>query len=322
MSVRVSSEVLDALSSQKPVVALETAVLTAGLPKEPWNAEYGKPPIQFESDEPVHLGLAKEMTQTVRSGGVVPAWICVLKGELVIGASYEELVDLTCSKEDTKCSLSNIAIEIQSKQNAGTTVATTLLGCKNPSLPNPIRVFATGGIGGVHNNWKNELDVSADITALATTPTCVVSSGAKSILDIPATLQMLETSGIPVLGLKTNTFPTFIERSLDNQLPITNCQSAQEIASIAKMHWESLNQSSGVLATVPLDNSVALPPNTLNEIMQRGEQAFAQSGRDKTMRTPYLLNFLVKETRGQSLIANIELLIQNARIAIEIACAL
>ncbi|MBI69276.1 MAG: hypothetical protein CMJ38_04545 [Phycisphaerae bacterium] len=322
MSVRVSSEVLDALSSQQPVVAIETAVLTAGLPKEIWNAEYGNPPIHFESGEPVHLGLAKEMTKTVRGGGAVPAWICVLNGELVIGATFEELVELTCSKVNTKCSLSNIAIEMQSKQNAGTTVATTLLGCKQPSLPNPIRVFATGGIGGVHNNWNKELDVSADITALATTPTCVVSSGAKSILDIPATLQMLETSGIPVLGLSTNIFPTFIERSLDNGFPITECKSVQEIASIAKMHWEGLNQNSGVLATVPLDNSVALPPNTLNDIMLRGEQAFAQSGCDKTMRTPYLLDFLVKETRGQSLIANIELLTQNARIASEIACAL
>ncbi len=322
MSVRVSSEVLDALSSKKPVVALETAVLTAGLPKEPWNKDYGSSPIHLDQDEPVHLGLAKAVTQTVQSGGAIPAWICVLKGEFVIGASLEELVELTMSNDNTKCTLSNIAIEMQSKQNAGTTVATTLLGCKHPSLPNPIRVFATGGIGGVHHNWSNDLDVSADITALATTPTCVVSSGAKSILDVPATLQVLETNGVPVLGLNTNRFPTFIETAPSDGAPIKECQSVDEIASIAKMHWEDLNQHSGVLATVPLGDSVALAPKTLNDIMLRGEQAFAQSGGDKTMRTPYLLDFLVKETQGQSLIANIELLIQNAREASRIACAL
>ncbi len=322
MSVRVSIEVLDALSSEQPVVALETAVLTAGLPKEPWNQEFGQSPMIENDDELVHLALARAVTKTVRGGDAVPAWICVLNGELVIGASYEELCQITCSKENTKCSLSNIAIKMQSKLNAGTTVATTLLGCKHPSLPNPIRVFATGGIGGVHNNWNNEIDVSADITALATTPTCVVSSGAKSILDIPATLQLLETSGIPVVGLKTNRFPTFIEGTPSDGMPITECQSVKEIASILKMHWKDLNQQSAVLATVPLDDSVALPPNTLNDIMLRGEQAFAQLSTEKTMRTPFLLDFLVKETRGQSLIANIELLLQNARVATELACVL
>ncbi|MBI68867.1 MAG: pseudouridine-5-phosphate glycosidase [Phycisphaerae bacterium] len=322
MSVRVSSEVLDALSSQQPVVALETAVLTAGLPKKPWNAAHGSAPLDLDSNEPVHLGLAKVMTQTVYSGDAVPAWICVLNGELVIGASLEELEELSSEDKNTKCSLSDIAIKMSSKQNAGTTVATTLLACNHQSLPNPIRTFATGGIGGVHHNWNNELDVSADITALATTPTCVVSSGAKSILDIPATIQLLETSGVPVLGLNTNKFPTFIEGTPINGMPITECQSIKEIASIAKAHWEGLNQQSAVLATVPLDESIALPPNTLTDIMLRGEEAFAQSCADKTMRTPFLLDYLVNETHGKSLVANLCLLVQNARVATDLACAL
>jgi len=322
MTVRISNEVIEALSSHNPVVALETAVLTAGLPKEPWNTEYGDAPIPLDIDEPVHLGLARMMTQTIRSGGAVPAWICVLNGELVIGASLDELRELSLTDKNTKCSLSNIAVEMATKSNAGTTVATTLLACKHHLLPNPIRVFATGGIGGVHHNWNNQFDVSADITALATTPTCVVSSGAKSILDIPATLQLLETSGVPVLGLNTDKFPTFIEGTPNNGMPITECQSVKEIASIARTHWEDLNQQSAILATVPLVDLTALPPNTLTDIMMRGEHAFIESGADKTMRTPYLLEYLLNETSGQSLRANIDLLIQNARVSTELACAL
>ncbi len=322
MTVRVSSDVVAALSNERPVVALETAVLTAGLPKTHWNASYGAIPDGLVDGEPVHLALAKTMTDVVLEGGATPAWMCVLHGELVIGATQEELAALTQDKSNTKCSLSDIAAKMAHGQHAGTTVATTLLGCKHPSLPNPIRVFATGGIGGVHQNWNQELDVSADITALASTPTCVVSSGAKSILDLPATLQALETNGVPVVGLNTSTFPTFIERTPEDGMPIFHCQSVQDIATIATNHWHELHQQSALLAAVPLNSRNALSSGTLSAVMEDAERAFSDAGQDKTMRTPFLLDYLVKVTHGKSLTANIELLAQNARVATELACAL
>ncbi|MBC8201723.1 MAG: pseudouridine-5'-phosphate glycosidase, partial [Planctomycetes bacterium] len=206
MSVSVAQTIQDALALNKPVVALETAVLTAGLPKTPWSADYGDCPNTIDSNLPVNLALACAMTASVENHGAIPAWIAVTDGNLRIGLTSNEITDLCTNENAGKVSLATIAHCMQNKKTAGTTVAATLLACSLSSKKNPIRVFATGGIGGMHQNWMKRLDISADILALSNTPTCVVASGAKSILDIPATVESLETVGVPVFGLGTPLF--------------------------------------------------------------------------------------------------------------------
>ena len=234
MSIRISTAVRDALANRRPVIALETAVLTSGLPQKPWTNDFGDAPEWLEKDLPINLAIAKHLTSTVVESGVVPAWICVIEGEFIIGANPQELEALALNKLAGKITNANIAHAMRQSASAGTTVATTLLACKHPLLPSPIRTFATGGIGGIHANWNTQLDMSADLAALATTQTCVVASGAKSILDIPATIEALETLGVPIVGFGTKIFPCFIESSHKKKIEIKECNSYVELIKLCK----------------------------------------------------------------------------------------
>ncbi len=160
MSVFISNDIRKALAGGEPVVALETAVLTAGLPKIPWNDSYGERPIIIDSELAINVALAQAMTNAIQSNGAMPAWIAVVDGSLRIGLSPEEIVELCNDQNAGKVSLSTFAQTMQSKRSAGTTVAATLLACRLVSSENPIRVFATGGIGGIHQNFTAEHSIS------------------------------------------------------------------------------------------------------------------------------------------------------------------
>src|SRR5512140_3792188 len=207
-----SLEVTRANNSRTPVVALESTVITHGLPY------------------PQNLQLAKDMEAAVRRAGAVPATIAILDGKIKVGLTNEELARLSQSKNNLKISRRDIATAITRKASGGTTVAGTMYVAGQTS----IRVFATGGIGGIHR--ENPFDVSTDLRALADTAMVVVCAGAKAILDLPATLEYLETLGIPVVGYKTNEFPAFYSRTsgLDVSLRL---DSPQEVAQYAQTHW-------------------------------------------------------------------------------------
>ena len=256
--VTVSEIVVEALQNGSPVVALETAMLTSGLPKTIWKTEYGDCPDCIDGSLPINQALATTLTTRVSENGVLPVWIGVIEGELKIGLSKNE-IELLCKNQTAgKVSLATIAQTMQGTNTAGTTVATTLHACKLALAEHPIRVFATGGIGGIHQNWSTRLDVSADLTSLATTPTCVVASGAKSILDLQATVETLETIGVPTLGLGCDYFPPFIEQVTENDPHVFRVESPHHIATICNAHWNSLGLNSAVLATVPVPEQVAI----------------------------------------------------------------
>lgn len=319
MTFVVSNDVEEALASGAPIVALETAVLTAGLPRTPWNDSYGECPATIDPTLSINVALAQEMTKVVRSNGALPAWIAVIDGVLRIGLCPEEVSSLCKDQHAGKVSLATFAQTMQSKNSAGTTVAATLLACRLASPKQPIRVFATGGIGGLHQNWSNRLDISADLTALATTPTCVVASGAKSILDIPATVEALETIGVPVLGLGTAQFPRFIEKNTSEDPAIHQVSSPLEIASICKHHWNDLSLHSALLATVPAPSGVALEQGALINALTKAEAQWATLHQPSARRTPYLLDAMATITQGKSLVANLALLCNNAKVAAKIA---
>jgi pseudouridine-5'-phosphate glycosidase len=322
MSVSVAGTIQEALAIGKPVVALETAVLTAGLPKSPWSADYGDCPKTIDSNLPINLALACAMTASVENNGAIPAWIAVVDGELRIGLTSNEIADLCTNENAGKVSLATIAQCMQSTKTAGTTVATTLLACSLSSKENPIRVFATGGIGGVHQNWMKRLDISADLLALTNTPTCVVASGAKSILDIPATVESLETIGVPVFGLGTALFPRFIESNKEEDPAVSQVDMPTDIASICKKHWFDLQLRSAVLAAVPVPEEVALKVGTLDKAIACAEEEWIATKQAAATRTPFLLDRLATLTQGKSLVANLSLLCNNAKVAAQIGIAL
>jgi pseudouridine-5'-phosphate glycosidase len=322
MSVKVAEEVRCALDAGQPVVALETAVLTTGLPRCTWNDSYGEPPEGTDVTSPINAGIAKAMTEIIRSNGAIPAWIGVLRGELIVGLSQDEVLQLACDEHATKVSIANCASTMMRGGSAGTTVAATLTACRLSSEPNPIRVFATGGIGGIHQNWSSRLDISADLTTLATTQTCVVASGAKSILDLYATVESLETIGVPVLGIGHNTFPRFVERSSDDDPTIQQVDKMKDIVSLCTTHWNTLGFRSSVLATTQVPDDVAIDRDSYQQAIEEAEKGWIDSGQHPTTRTPYLLHQLAKATCGRSLVANLGLLCHNALIASKIANAM
>ncbi len=320
--VTVSDIVADALKKKRPIVALETAVLTSGLPRTPWPNTFGACPDCIDVSLPINHALANSVTSIINASGALPVWIGVFEGTLKIGLSQEEIETICRDEFATKVSLASIAQSMQENRSAGTTVATTLLACTLASPEDPIRVFATGGIGGIHQNWSSRLDISADLTALATTPTCVVASGAKSILDLHTTVEALETIGVPTLGFKCDSFPPFIERTTKNDPVVYPMGSPSEVASLCKKHWYTLGINSAVLATVPVPEHVSIERGSLQEALQIAESSWVESGQPSSTRTPFLLGELARITQGKSLVANLELLCNNARVASDIAIEL
>ena len=289
-------EVAEALAEGRPVVALESTVITHGLPR------------------PANLELAIEMEARVRAHGAVPATVGILGGEVHLGLAPEQLEHLALHAQARKVSRRDLAIAASQGLDGGTTVAGTLF----VAHAGGVRVFATGGIGGVHRGDGG--DVSADLPALAETPLAVVCAGAKAILDLPRTLEWLETAGVPVAGWQTDEFPAFFSRSSGLPVPL-RVDAMADLAALVQAHWR-LGLKSAVLVGVPCPASEAIPPETLEAALEQAENEAAEAGIRGALLTPFLLSRVAQLTDESSLRANLALLRQNAEIASDLAVIL
>jgi pseudouridine-5'-phosphate glycosidase len=298
MNFRYSQEVLRAMEEETPLVALETSVVAQGLPY------------------PDNLAAARACEEAVRRAGAVPAPIAMLDGVVCIGLEEADMRRLAEGKERLmKLASRDLAVAMATKASGGTTVSAT---CELAAALG-IRVFATGGIGGVHRGASEHMDISQDIHALALYSVAVVCAGAKSILDLPKTLEALETAGVPVIGVGTDELPSFYSRS--SGLPLEHrVDSAEVAARIALARFETLEQG-GLLFTLPPPEETALPRNEVElHIAHALAEAERQGIRGKAV-TPFLLSDMAKRTGGKSLKANLALLTNNARFAGELAVA-
>lgn len=286
----------DGIKTGSPIVALESTVLTHGLPR------------------PQNLQLARDMEQAVREGGATPATIGFLDGKLHVGLNAEELERLAIAGNVYKVGPRDFATVIAKKANGGTTVAGTMLACEHAG----IRVFATGGIGGVHRDAP--FDISADLQALASIPMIVVCAGAKAVLDLPATLEYLETMSVPVVGYGTDEFPAFYSRESGLDVSV-RLDTPQQIVEFARAHWGA-GLGSAVLVANPVPESEAISKSEMEPfIAQATQEAHAQGIHGKSV-TPFLLSRISELTGGKSMQANLALLLNNARLAAQIARAL
>ncbi len=290
----IGSEVQVALRSGQAVVALETAVLTHGLPT------------------PTNLETMARMAEAVRRKGAVPAVVGVLRGQLTVGVAQDEWPELL--DDPWKCSVRDLAVAAVQGRNGGTTVAATAFLAARAGL----KVFATGGVGGVHRGFASHLDISADLRALTETPLVVVSAGAKSVLDLAATLEVLETLSVPVIGYRTSAFPGFYVA--DSGLRLDRVVgSPAEVAGVRRA-MDSLDQRQALLCVQPGPR-----PLDAAEVERLVADAMAELGRQgvhgKAV-TPFLLDHL-NRLSGQDLMrSNIELLVHNAELAADVAVAL
>jgi pseudouridine-5'-phosphate glycosidase len=290
-----SSEVKRAMSVSLSVVALESTVLTHGLPR------------------PQNLQLALDMERVIREEGATPATIGFLDSYLHIGMSEAELQRLATEPDAYKVGPRDFGIFSIYEANGGTTVAGTMLACKHAN----IKVFATGGIGGVHR--ESPYDISADLQALASIPMIVVCAGAKAILDLPATLEYLETMSVPVVGFGTDEFPAFYSR--DSGLDVTiNLDTAADVVEFARGHW-STGMHSAVLVTNPVPASDAIPATEMEPIIEKASKEAQEKKIHGKALTPFLLGRISELTKGRSMAANLSLLLNNARLAARIAHA-
>jgi pseudouridine-5'-phosphate glycosidase len=286
-------EVIQALKGNAPLVALESTVLTHGLPR------------------PQNLQLAHDMERAVREEGATPATIGFLDGALHVGMTSVELERLANEKEPYKVGPRDFAAVMTKHACGGTTVAGTMIACRQAG----IKVFATGGIGGVHRDAP--FDVSADLQALAGIPIIVVCAGAKAILDLPATLEYLETMSVPVVGYQTDHFPAFYSRESGLEVSV-RADSPEEIVAIAKAHWETGLQSA-VLVANPVPEAESVPRSEMEPVIETAVREAHEKGIRGKEVTPFLLQRIAELTGGKSMRANLALLLNNASLAAKIA---
>ena len=289
-------EVQQAIDSHKAVVALESAVITHGLPR------------------PQNLDLARSMEQLVRSEGATPATIAVMDGLIHVGLGEDDLQKLAYLDHTRKVSRRDFPLMLSARMNGGTTVAGTMIA----SYQAGIRVFATGGIGGVHrgSNW----DVSADLIELGRTPMVVVCAGAKAILDLPATLEYLETQGVLVIGYQTDELPAFYSRSSGLRLD-TRLNSPEEIAEAARIQWD-LGMQGALLVVQPVPEEFEIKADVVEGYINQAVDMAKQARIHGPATTPFLLEKVKELSGGATLKTNIALLENNARLASKIAVAL
>lgn len=295
---QVSTRVARAVKARRPVVALETTLVTHGLPRA------------------LGLTVAAELEDVVRRGGAVPATIGVLDGRLHVGLTKAELEGLAGAAQAAKLNLSNLASQLASGAPGSTTVAATVVAAHGAG----IQVLATGGIGGVHRDAGQTGDVSADLTALARFPVAVVCSGAKAVLDLPRTLEALETLGVPVYGLGTDRFPAFYRR--DSGLPVDHSfDTPADLAAAVRVHFD-LGLGSGVVVANPVPVADEMPAALYERALERAlADAARQAVRGRAL-TPFLLERLRELTEGKSVFSNRALLRSNAAAAAALAVAL
>lgn len=295
--LHVAEEVAAAIAAGKPVVALETAVVTHGLP------------------EPHNVDVVRSMERIIRECGAVPATCLVSGGSLCVGASLEEIEAVAHDPRREKASVRDLGAALVRGIPAGLTVSATLFAAHLAG----IRVFATGGIGGVHAGATETGDISADLPQLARTPIITVCAGAKSVLDIPRTLEFLETFGVPVFSYRQEAFPAFYLR--DSGMTVPSIASTLDAARIAQVQW-ALGHETGILVGNPIPAEHAVSPQRWQGWLREAERNAARDGiRGKDV-TPYLLAQVAAASNGETVLANIALLESNAGLAAQIAVAL
>lgn len=295
---RPSEEVADAIAAHRPLVALESTIITHGMP---W---------------PENLEMATAVETIIREAGAVPATIAVIDGLLHVGLDQDALVRLAETDDAMKLSRADLAFAISEKRTGSTTVAATMIAAHLAG----IRVFATGGIGGVHRGAAESFDISADLDEFTRTPVIVVCAGAKAILDIPKTLEVLESRGVPVVTCGSETFPAFWSRDSGLRSPL----SLPDAAAIARFQAarEQLGLGGGMLVANPVPANEEIPRAEMERSIAAALDKAAGEGISGKAVTPYLLGEVYRLTHGRSLATNIALVRNNARLAAEIAVAL
>ncbi|WP_437738926.1 pseudouridine-5'-phosphate glycosidase [Sorangium sp. So ce1335] len=289
---------MNALADGRPVVALESTIVTHGMPY------------------PQNLEMARRVEGVIRRSGAVPATIAIMDGKLMVGAKAQDLERLAgLGGKAAKASRRDVAALLVSGKMAGTTVATTMMAAAWAG----IQVFATGGIGGVHRGAEATFDISADLEELRQTQVAVVCAGAKSILDIPKTLETLETNGVPVLGYRTDDFPAFWARQSGQKVD-HRVESAEEAARVIALQFEL--GMGGVVVANPIPESHAMDAREIEARIEEAIKGAEAEGVSRKDLTPFLLKRIVELTEGKSLIANIALVENNASVAAEIAVAM
>jgi pseudouridylate synthase len=297
--VEIRAEVAEALGTGTPVVALESTLISHGLPR------------------PDNLEVAREAEWTVRAEGAVPATVGVIGGVAKVGLEPEDLELLATAENIRKLSARDLAVAAAKGSHGATTVAATA----HLAALAGIRLFATGGLGGVHREARESWDVSADLATLARTPVAVVCSGVKSILDVPATLEHLETLGVPVVGFRTERFPGFY--LTDSGSPLDWAVESEEEAARVIQALPTLGfESSGLVVANPIPEAEQLDPGLHDRALRAGLEALERRGVRGKEVTPFLLDHFVRETKGESLRVNKRIILQNARLAARIAGAL
>jgi len=290
--------VAEALAARWPVVALESTIITHGMPY------------------PDNGAMAAKVEQIIAAGGAVPATIAVVDGRIKIGLSEGERESLAMTGDAMKLSRADIGFAVAQGRTGGTTVAATMIAAHIAG----IKVFATGGIGGVHKGAEKSFDISADLDELARTPVIVVSAGAKAILDIEKTLEVLETRGVPVIGHGCETMPAFWSRQSPFNAPLT-LHAPQDIAHFYHTR-QALGLGGGILVANPVPEDEEIPATEMDGYIRAAQKAAEAQGVTGKAVTPFLLSKILELTGGRSLKTNIALVENNARLAAEIAKAL
>ncbi|MGV7959679.1 pseudouridine-5'-phosphate glycosidase [Photorhabdus tasmaniensis] len=293
----VSPEVAEALADNQPVVALESTIIAQGMPY------------------PQNVEIALQVEQKIRENGAIPATIAVINGHMKAGLSHEE-IELLGSEgyKVTKVSRRDLPFVVAAGKNGATTVASTMIIAEMVG----IKIFATGGIGGVHRGAEHTFDISADLQELAKTSVAVVCAGAKSILDLGLTTEYLETHGVPLIGYQTHSLPAFFCRTSPFSVNI-RLDSPEQIAQAMVIKWDTGLQGGLVIAN-PIPEQYAMPEAEINAAIEQAVHESIEQGMSGKECTPFLLARVVELTGGDSLSANIQLILNNAELAAKIAC--
>jgi pseudouridine-5'-phosphate glycosidase len=296
MVIQVSEEVRCAVEAGRPVVAFESTIISHGMPY------------------PQNVEMAVAVESIVRDRGATPATIAVINGVCTVGVDASEIELLASRAEVHKATTRDLPWLVATKSMGATTVAATM----HLAALAGIRVFATGGIGGVHRGAETTFDISADLTELAATPVAVVCAGVKSILDIPLTLEYLETVGVPVVVFGSDEFPAFYSRDSGQPAP-RRADSAAQIAAMLDASWHDLKIARGICIANPILAADEIPASEIDDVIAAALAALSAQGIVGQAVTPFLLSRIVDQTGGRSLTANVSLVKQNAALAAEIA---
>lgn len=295
--MKISKEVEAALKENKPVIALESTIITHGMPY------------------PKNVECALTVEKVIRDNGCIPATIGIIEGEAIIGLSPEEIEALAKRKDVRKTSRRDLPIVYATKGWGGTTVTTTMLLAHQAG----IRFFVTGGIGGVQRGAEKTFDISSDLEELGKTSVCVICAGPKAILDLPKTMEVLETKVVPVIGCGVDTLPAFFTRESDCKVDF-NAENPEIVAEICKNKWDN-GLEGGVLVCNPIPVKDAMDSKVINKVIDEAIKEMDEKGIKGKDETPFLLGKIVELTGGKSLEANIRLVLNNAKVGSLIAKA-